>query len=518
MKERMLFVLLTAVLLIQNAGVGQTPYSWRTFWPNNIRTFLNSNGVVFADTTRHHEGLLWPGTTNNPLVFSSGLWVSGRDDQGSLRTSLSYLKSFYQPGRINGVFDDTNLGVADPPSDPRFKMLILADTTSESDAEYQRWVADAPVTGAPLDKEGQPLRLGALNAYWLMNDLDTTYMRQYIPHAPRPMGLEISTYAFAYNDGSVLSDAIFLVMNIRNKSVHTYDSTYLGWWSDIDLGRSISNYPGCDSTLSLGYVYSSLDSDMYYGTAVPACGFILLEAREVNSLGRAMTSFMKNVDQAGTPYVLPQPGDSVPDSQFAFVLRGRLLDGTPLTPPGEPGNIIAYVNPGDPIDGTGWLATQDYGGATDCKILLGSGPAVLAPGDSIRFVVAFLVAQDSDRLSSIRKLKDSVPSVVGRWNGLTSSGGGDVGRSIPVACLLDQNFPNPFNPSTTIRYALAERSHVMLTVFNTLGQLVATLTEGETEAGYHEVTFDASRLPSGVYLYRLLAGNHSEVRKALLMK
>jgi len=89
---------------------------------------------------------------------------------------------------------------------------------------------------------------------------------------------------------------------------------------------------------------------------------------------------------------------------------------------------------------------------------------------------------------------------------------------VPLAFALDQNYPNPFNPSTTIRYALPERSHVTLTVFNALGQQVATLVEGEKEAGYHEVKFDASQLPSGFYLYRLRAGNHVEVRKALLMK
>ena len=88
----------------------------------------------------------------------------------------------------------------------------------------------------------------------------------------------------------------------------------------------------------------------------------------------------------------------------------------------------------------------------------------------------------------------------------------------PITSILEQNYPNPFNPSTTIRYALPERTRMTLAVFNSLGQQVAVLVEGEAEAGYHEVTFDASRLPSGVYLYRLHAGNHIEVRKALLMK
>ena len=98
---------------------------------------------------------------------------------------------------------------------------------------------------------------------------------------------------------------------------------------------------------------------------------------------------------------------------------------------------------------------------------------------------------------------------------ITSVAGQDA---VPGAFMLLQNYPNPFNPSTTIRYGLRTRSHVTLIVFSTLGEKVATLVDGEVEAGYQEVKFDASHLASGVYLYRLQAGDFVQSRKSTLMK
>jgi len=89
---------------------------------------------------------------------------------------------------------------------------------------------------------------------------------------------------------------------------------------------------------------------------------------------------------------------------------------------------------------------------------------------------------------------------------------------IPASFALQQNYPNPFNPSTVIRYGLPNRTHVSLAVFNTLGQQVALLQNGEQEAGYQEVKFDGSPLSSGVYFYRIEAGSFVQTRKLLLLK
>jgi len=83
---------------------------------------------------------------------------------------------------------------------------------------------------------------------------------------------------------------------------------------------------------------------------------------------------------------------------------------------------------------------------------------------------------------------------------------------------LSQNFPNPFNPSTTINFALPEAGMVNLTVYNILGQQVASLVNDVRSAGSHSVTFNASNLSSGIYIYRLQAGNNVISRKMNLLK
>ena len=89
---------------------------------------------------------------------------------------------------------------------------------------------------------------------------------------------------------------------------------------------------------------------------------------------------------------------------------------------------------------------------------------------------------------------------------------------IPNQFMLSQNYPNPFNPSTVIRYGLPERTFVNLNVYNSLGQNVATLIHEELNAGFFEVAFDASHLPSGIYIYRLQAGEYVKSKRMLYLK
>ena len=88
----------------------------------------------------------------------------------------------------------------------------------------------------------------------------------------------------------------------------------------------------------------------------------------------------------------------------------------------------------------------------------------------------------------------------------------------PASYRLEQNYPNPFNPSTMIRYTVKERSTVQLAVYDIDGREVAVLVEGTREPGVYEVNFTPQNFASGVYMYKLRAGNFTETRKMVMMK
>ncbi len=94
----------------------------------------------------------------------------------------------------------------------------------------------------------------------------------------------------------------------------------------------------------------------------------------------------------------------------------------------------------------------------------------------------------------------------------------DKTANLPNAFALGQNYPNPFNPTTQIRFALPEDSHVTLVVFNGAGQKVATLIDDNAPAGFHTVDLDAGNLASGVYFYKITAGQFTQTKKMVLLK
>ncbi|HOZ36730.1 MAG TPA: T9SS type A sorting domain-containing protein, partial [bacterium] len=126
------------------------------------------------------------------------------------------------------------------------------------------------------------------------------------------------------------------------------------------------------------------------------------------------------------------------------------------------------------------------------------------------------------------KYPDFDPNIVGGTTGgnnvvandhdFKASGVEAIIKGLPTEFSLAQNYPNPFNPATTISYDLSAKSYVQLTVFNATGQTITRLVDEEQGAGSYQVSWDGSAVPTGIYFYRIEAGDFVQTKKMTLMK
>ncbi len=127
-----------------------------------------------------------------------------------------------------------------------------------------------------------------------------------------------------------------------------------------------------------------------------------------------------------------------------------------------------------------------------------------------------LFAFDAKRIPGT--LKDTLKFLItdnkgNRWNKEII-----IHYTLPTEFKLEQNYPNPYNPTTTIEFTVPQNGRYNLSVYNILGQLVNVLADDEYQPGYYKVTFDASRLASGMYIYKLSGNNVNFLKKMLLVK
>jgi len=124
---------------------------------------------------------------------------------------------------------------------------------------------------------------------------------------------------------------------------------------------------------------------------------------------------------------------------------------------------------------------------------------------------------DVNRNTPINK-KDTIDFMISNPDGIMMTKQFIFSYTGPKEFKLEQNFPNPFNPTTTIQYQLPQDAKVTLKVYDILGSEVATLINEEQDAGYKEVPFKGNNIASGMYVYRLQAGDFISTKKMMLVK
>jgi hypothetical protein len=134
-----------------------------------------------------------------------------------------------------------------------------------------------------------------------------------------------------------------------------------------------------------------------------------------------------------------------------------------------------------------------------------------------------MIAQGTSNLNSVTKLKQLAQYTQNFYDSAFTINVNNISSEIPDGYYLYQNYPNPFNPNTIIKYSIpsnvkGDMSNVKLVIYDIIGKEIATLVNEKQSPGTYVVTFDASGLPSGIYLYTITTGDFKESKKMLLIK
>ena len=152
-------------------------------------------------------------------------------------------------------------------------------------------------------------------------------------------------------------------------------------------------------------------------------------------------------------------------------------------------------------------------GPGDISEVTSGGPYTIQPGDTLD--VAFAIAAGAN----IQDLRNSIATARFQYNRLITDVRSESG-SAPLGFGLEQNYPNPFNPSTIINYSIPKSEHVVIKVYDIMGNVVSTLVDENKPAGHYNISFSTAgmKLASGVYFYRIAAGDFTATKKLLLLK
>jgi hypothetical protein len=462
-----------------NLNKASSDYMTRTLVNiGNVALWIWADGTS-ANQPNGNSGLFYPrgSTPSTAVIFQDGFIMGGVVNDG-IEPAIRLAGQCYDIGTVPGAI--ISKGVAEDVSDAakvsriwriRKDYAALADDDLRLDAAEVNSVNASDVTsgqisqlraaykadwldwptykGAPFyDGNGDGLYTPTFNAdgtpvlfvdggdepgyangdqvVWLcVNDLDESQSANFYGNVPTGIELQVTLWAYKRADamGNIIFKQFRMIYKGRSETPAnaTISDLYVCQWSDPDNGEAGDDFAGCDTTLSLGYVYNAAAADPTFSQAgyPPAAGgYDFFAGPMVPSdgdegiFGLKKRAGYKNLGMTSFAFFAAGQTDSDPTQhtydgtmQWWNLLRGyaprpQYPEGTPWTNP-QTGAATMYRVPGDPVTGSGWIdeATGDR------RILLVSGPTDIALGDTVETVVAVAGAMGSDRLSSVSVLK-----------------------------------------------------------------------------------------------------------------
>lgn len=441
---------------------------------NNFSMWVRADGRSANNPFTGEGGAIFPRGTV-PVIYIDGIVWGGFVKDGQtpqLRVGGQTYQSGTMPGRIisKGIAEDPNAAevriwrirkdyqTADLTRDAaEINSIPIEEVTEEQiqavrqqyDKDWNEWPVEK---GAPFndsnrngirDPGEEPGIAGADLVVWFVaNDLDEVAVAEF--SSSPPIGLEMQVTLWAYNRLEVLGNVIFKRFRLIYKGTATtpdtarIDSMYLAQFSNPDLGTFSDDFVGCDTVLSLGYVYNSdLVDDKFseFGLLPPAVGYDFLQGPLVPASQNDVAIFdlrtkpgFKNLpltsfvyEGAGDAFGFPGSLDSLARFRWFNLFRG-------LFPSTDIENPLPFIDPttnqpnrftfcGDPLMGTGWIDGISLPPG-ERQLLATSGPFNMALGDTQEVVIALIGAMGEDNLLSVARLKETDAQIQSFYNGL----------------------------------------------------------------------------------------------------
>ena len=396
-----------------------------TFDGNQIYADVTNNGLFLDYHISGDSALEWPTGTGAHSIFQSALWM-GATVNGSIRAIVGDYTQDMGPGPWGG---DPLAAVH------RIYKVEKSMLASPLDfADFQEWPVDFGAPWVDVDGDGvysplpggtdHPEFLGDQVLWFVSNDGDPAYKLNF---GTSPLNVEIQTTMFGFDRPDVFGDMVFLKQLIVNKGSDDLVDTYMGLWSDPDLGYAGDDFVGCDVALGMGYVWNDGVDSVYDNLSVgtPAAGYdffqgpmVDCDAGEDCSVGAKMFGTnhpgKKNLSMSSFAFYINGDAtytDPSDETEGYYYLQGLRKDGSAY-PTAIAGDLYdqRFCFYGDPNDAAGHSTANpvdgNYAASADRRFLMSVGPFTMAAGDSQEVVFGIFHAAGGDALSSVAYLKE----------------------------------------------------------------------------------------------------------------
>jgi len=516
---------------------------------NNARVILQASGDFFWD--RGNAGFFVPkNAPNQPqtaTIFVGGLWLGGFDPGGYLKMAAQTYganggDTDYWPGPLN------NQGTTNANTCSNFNKLWKV-ARSEIDAHIADFTSDGEIEGpvpqsilewpgrdnpqslsangfslpfgqalAPfVDRNGNgvyepmegdyPNIKGDQAIWWVFNDEGGGAIHGVTHGLPIRAEIHALAYGFEGQSNEVLANTTFYEFVIFNKSQESLDSTYIGLWLDTDVGCHLDDYVGCISSERMAFAYNAdmLDGDQNCNCAIfnvatfcqdiPVTAIKVLKGPDdINGVDVGFSSFTLASNQMGNNSQWPIFGPY-------FSMSGSWPDGTPITYGGSgydtsSTNVHPFIMDGNPDNPNDWSFCSENAPPGDFRMLIGSGPFSLGPGESTSVSYAIMNKFDlTYPCPTMTPLVEMGQTVQSFYNQISPS-------HAPIYdSRTTQFFPNPLVSNGKLTTSGTALETVRLI------SLEGRIMREYKHLGTHELNIERGELPSGFYLYAALLQN-----------